>query len=49
MCFLYGGDAAYEQGRIDAPGPRHRLWVRDSGWHYERTGDGEASSRPVAN
>lgn len=44
MCFLYGGDAAYGHGPIDQPGPRHRLWVRDSGWRYERTGDGVPAS-----
>ena len=36
-CFLYGRDAAYGHLRIEAPGPRHRLWVRESGWLYERS------------
>lgn len=36
-CFLYGGDVAYGDHRIDRPGPRHRLWVRGDDWQYERT------------
>lgn len=36
-CSLYHGDVAYEGGEIDQPGPRHRLWLRGKGWHYERT------------
>lgn len=36
-CFLYGGDQAYGHLRLDGPGPRHRLWVRQDGWYYERT------------
>lgn len=35
---LYHGDAGYESGEIDAPGPRHRLWFLDDGWRYERHG-----------
>jgi len=35
-CSLYAGDIAYDSGEIDAPGPRHRLWMLDSGWQYER-------------
>jgi 8-oxo-dGTP pyrophosphatase MutT (NUDIX family) len=30
------GDAAYESGS-DGPGPRHRLWMAEGGWRYERT------------
>jgi hypothetical protein len=30
------GDAAYETG-VDAPGPRHRLWMAGTAWRYERT------------
>ncbi|MFQ5666708.1 MAG: NUDIX domain-containing protein [Candidatus Binatia bacterium] len=37
-CTLYAEDAGYETGRIDEPGPRHRLWMLESGWRYERTG-----------
>ena len=35
-CSLYAGDAAYDTGAVDAPGPRHRLWILESGWRYER-------------
>jgi len=35
-CTLYAGDAGYESGDVEQPGPRHRLWIRDSGWYYER-------------
>jgi 8-oxo-dGTP pyrophosphatase MutT (NUDIX family) len=37
-CSLYHGDAGYESGEVDAPGPRHRLWFLDDGWRYERHG-----------
>lgn len=34
---LYAGDAGYEAGEADCgEGPRHRLWMRDDGWRYER-------------
>lgn len=36
-CILYPGDAGYDAGDIDRPGPRHRLWTEPSGWRYERT------------
>jgi 8-oxo-dGTP pyrophosphatase MutT (NUDIX family) len=36
-CALYAGDVAYDSGALDDPGPRHRLWIVDSGWRYERT------------
>jgi len=35
---LYAGDAGFEEGDISAPGPRHRLYSTESGWHYERSG-----------
>jgi 8-oxo-dGTP pyrophosphatase MutT (NUDIX family) len=35
-CMLYPGDAGYEAGEPDAPGPRHRLWTRPPRWRYER-------------
>lgn len=35
-CTVYAADAAYEDGDADRPGPRHRLWLLDSGWVYER-------------
>jgi len=34
---LYHGDAGYESGDADVAGPRHRLWMVESGWRYERT------------
>jgi 8-oxo-dGTP pyrophosphatase MutT (NUDIX family) len=36
-CSLYEGDAGYEDGQVDRPGPRHRLWMTAEGWRYERT------------
>lgn len=33
---LYAGDAGYEDAELERPGPRHRLWMREDGWHYER-------------
>src|SRR5262249_2105965 len=35
-CTLYAGDAGYDSGDLDQPGPRHRLWMLESGWRYER-------------
>ena len=34
---LWEGDAGYESLDADAPGPRHRLAMIESGWRYERT------------
>jgi 8-oxo-dGTP pyrophosphatase MutT (NUDIX family) len=34
---LWEGDAEYETGRADAPGPRHRLHLRPDGWVIERS------------
>jgi 8-oxo-dGTP pyrophosphatase MutT (NUDIX family) len=34
---LWHGDAGYEDGDATREGPRHRLWMFDSGWRYERT------------
>ena len=33
---LYGGDAGYDSGELERPGPRHRLWILESGWRYDR-------------
>lgn len=33
---VWHGDAAYEDG-VDRAGPRHRLWMREGAWRYERT------------
>lgn len=35
-CILYPGDAGYEVGDKDLPGPRHRLWSLPTGYRYER-------------
>ncbi len=31
-------DAAYDSGDLAAPGGRHRLWMTQTAWRYERTG-----------
>lgn len=33
---LYAGDAGYDDAELERPGVRHRLWMREDGWHYER-------------
>jgi 8-oxo-dGTP pyrophosphatase MutT (NUDIX family) len=33
---LFPGDAAYAGGSLEQPGPRHRLWMLESGYRYER-------------
>ena len=43
---LWQGDAAYDSGDLDAPGPRHRLLMRRGGWVLERT-DGLAPTAPT--
>ena len=32
---LYAGDAGYDDGDVERPGARHRLWILESGWRYE--------------
>jgi 8-oxo-dGTP pyrophosphatase MutT (NUDIX family) len=34
-CSLYEGDAGYDDLDYERSGPRHRLWIVDSGWRYE--------------
>ena len=34
---LYAGDIGYDDGVLDRPGSRHRLWIRGDGWRYERS------------
>lgn len=34
---LWHGDAGYEDGDASREGPRHRLWMFDDGWRYERS------------
>ena len=36
-CMLYPGDAGYEAGDPDRPGPRNRIWSKAGSLHYERT------------
>ena len=38
MASLWQGDAAYGLEDPDTPGPRHRLWMTEEGWRYERGG-----------
>lgn len=37
MVTMWEGDAGYESGDADAPGPRHRLLMADPVWRYEHT------------
>lgn len=37
---LYHGDSGYDDEVVDRPGPRHRLWMLESGWRYDRTSGG---------
>jgi len=39
-CTLYADDVGYVSGELEQPGPRHRLWMLESGWRYERTRGG---------
>ena len=41
---LWHGDAGYESGKADVPGPRHRLCMNDGIWRYERTDWPDAST-----
>jgi 8-oxo-dGTP pyrophosphatase MutT (NUDIX family) len=34
---LYHGDSGYEDQVTDRPGGRHRLWMLEDGWRYERS------------
>ncbi|MET0728604.1 MAG: NUDIX hydrolase, partial [Acidimicrobiales bacterium] len=34
---LWEGDAGYETHDPNMTGPRHRLWMDQDGWRYERT------------
>ncbi len=45
VCSLYQGDAGYETKDPDKPGLRHRFWMIDSGWRYEKS-DGMRMSIP---
>jgi len=41
MVAMWAGDAGYESGDADAPGPRHRLHISAGAWELERTLDDE--------
>ncbi|MET0420786.1 MAG: NUDIX hydrolase [Acidimicrobiia bacterium] len=34
----WDGDAAYDDGDLARPGPRHRLWLDADGWRFEHSG-----------
>jgi 8-oxo-dGTP pyrophosphatase MutT (NUDIX family) len=40
LTVMWHGDAGYEDGDASREGPRHRLWMADTGWRYERTSGG---------
>jgi 8-oxo-dGTP pyrophosphatase MutT (NUDIX family) len=37
MAAFWAGDAAYDDGDLGKPGPRHRLLMLDDGWRLDRT------------
>jgi 8-oxo-dGTP pyrophosphatase MutT (NUDIX family) len=37
FCSLYQEDVGYADGNVERPGKRHRLWMLESGWRYERS------------
>ncbi len=37
IAMLYPGDAGYEKGEPDTDGPRHRCWMLDEAWRYEKS------------
>jgi len=37
ICSVYEDDAGYSEVNVDCPGQRHRLWMIDSGWKYEKS------------
>lgn len=41
---MWHGDAGYEDGDATRAGARHRLWMVDAGWRYERDDGSDASS-----
>jgi hypothetical protein len=34
-CAVHTDDVAYDDGDLNKPGSRHRLWMLESGWRYE--------------
>lgn len=41
---MWHGDAGYESGDPDLPGPRHRLWMVPGPWRFERWGESPDTS-----
>jgi len=39
QALLWGGDAGHLSGDLDADGTRHRLWLHEQDWRYERDFD----------
>jgi 8-oxo-dGTP pyrophosphatase MutT (NUDIX family) len=37
IAMLYPGDAGYVEGDQNALGPRHRFWMLDEAWRYEKS------------
>lgn len=37
ICSMYEDDVGYPDINVDRPGQRHRLWMIESGWKYEKT------------
>jgi ADP-ribose pyrophosphatase YjhB (NUDIX family) len=37
VCSFYTEDAGYADGNVNRLGQRHRLWMLDNGWRYERS------------
>jgi hypothetical protein len=36
LAAVWYGDSGYESGDLHTDGARHRLWMRDGGWVYEK-------------
>ena len=34
---MWHGDAGYEDGDAERPGPRHRMWLDAAGWRFEQS------------
>ena len=37
MVSMWDGDAGYDDGDAEKPGPRHRLLMGEDGWRFERS------------
>jgi 8-oxo-dGTP pyrophosphatase MutT (NUDIX family) len=44
MVAMYRGDAGYDAQDPEQPGGRHRLWMLESGWRYERTDEPQGTT-----